>query len=61
MVFLFPPLQNPSYYDLEATGHEAVSSYLSSLVESTLAQLEDAGCLEVRRHLQEYCSVFSLV
>ncbi|GAB4820015.1 hypothetical protein N2152v2_007061 [Parachlorella kessleri] len=40
-------LQNPSYYDLESTDHEAVSSYLSGMVEATLAQLEDAGCLEM--------------
>ena len=44
-------LQNPSYYDLESTEQEAVSSYLSALVEGVLAQLQDAGCLEVR-HLE---------
>lgn len=42
-------LQNPSYYDLDSTEPEAVSAYLSALVEGVLAQLQDAGCLEVRR------------
>jgi hypothetical protein len=42
-------LQNPSYYDLKSTEQEAVSSYLSALVEGVLVQLQDAGCLEVRR------------
>ena len=41
-------LQNPSYYDLESTDQEAVSAYLSAMVEGVLAQLQDAGCLEVR-------------
>lgn len=41
-------LQNPSYYDLDSTEPEAVSAYLSALVEGVLAQLQDAGCLEVR-------------
>ncbi len=33
-------LQNPSYYDLEATEPEAVSAFLSDMVESTLATLQ---------------------
>lgn len=41
-------LQNPSYYDLDGTDPEAVSAYLSALVEGVLSQLQDAGCLEVR-------------
>jgi len=40
-------LQNPSYYDLESTEQEAVSAYLSAMVEDVLLQLQDAGCLEV--------------
>ncbi|KAL4422681.1 hypothetical protein ABPG75_008878 [Micractinium tetrahymenae] len=40
-------LQNPSYYDLESTEQEAVSAYLSAMAEGVLAQLQDAGCLEV--------------
>ncbi|GAB4813817.1 hypothetical protein N2152v2_000863 [Parachlorella kessleri] len=44
-------LENPSYNDLESTDHEAVSAYLSGMVEATLAQLEDAGCLEEYKEL----------
>ena len=33
-------LQNPSYYDLEGTDPEAVSAFLSDMVESTLATLQ---------------------
>ncbi|PRW32956.1 activating signal cointegrator 1 complex subunit 3 isoform B [Chlorella sorokiniana] len=40
-------LQNPSYYDLESTDAEAVSAYLSAMVQGVLAELQDAGCLEV--------------
>jgi hypothetical protein len=44
-----PVPQNPSYYDLEDTSPEGVSEFLSSLVEGVLRQLEDDGCVEVRR------------
>ena len=33
-------LQNPSYYDLEATGPDDVSAFLSRMVEKTLAVLQ---------------------
>ena len=33
-------LQNPSYYDLEATGPDDVSAFLSRMVEKTLAMLQ---------------------
>lgn len=40
-------LQNPSYYDLEDTDEKTVSEYLSRLVEDTLWELVESGCLEV--------------
>ena len=40
-------LQNPSYYDLDSVAPEAVSSFLSDLVDATLGALEGAGCLAV--------------
>jgi len=40
-------LQNPSYYDLEGTDEKTVSEYLSRLVEDTLLELVESGCLEV--------------
>lgn len=36
-------MQNPSYYDLEDTGQDAVSVYMSGLVANALGQLEAAG------------------
>ncbi len=39
--------RNPAYYHLDDGSMEAVGGYLSDLVESTLADLENAGCVEV--------------
>ncbi|CAL8464110.1 g3645 [Coccomyxa elongata] len=40
-------LQNPSYYNLESTEMEDVSDFLSDMVETTMATLQDAGCLTI--------------
>ena len=40
-------LCNPSYYHLEDTSHEGMSSYLASLVQHTLEDLEDSECIQV--------------
>ena len=42
-----PAPQNPSYYDLEGTEPDEVSSFLSGMVEDVLMELAEAGCLEV--------------
>ena len=39
--------RNPAYYHLADGSPEAVGEYLSDIVESTLADLENAGCVEV--------------
>lgn len=36
-------LQNPSYYDLEATDADTLNAYMSGLVATALGQLEEAG------------------
>ena len=42
-------MKNPSYYGLERADEEgAVSAHLSAMVEESLADLEAAGCVEVR-------------
>ncbi|KAK1375927.1 DExH-box ATP-dependent RNA helicase DExH14 [Heracleum sosnowskyi] len=38
---------NPAYYGLEETEHGTLSSYLSSLVQNTFEDLEDAGCIKI--------------
>ncbi|XP_074372528.1 DExH-box ATP-dependent RNA helicase DExH14 isoform X2 [Apium graveolens] len=38
---------NPAYYGLEGTEHGSLSSYLSSLVQNTFEDLEDAGCIKI--------------
>lgn len=38
---------NPAYYGLEGTEHGTLSSYLSSLVQNTFEDLEDAGCIKI--------------
>lgn len=37
-----------SYYGLEDTSHQAVNTYLSSLVERSLRDLECSCCIEVK-------------
>ncbi|KMS97778.1 hypothetical protein BVRB_5g123420 [Beta vulgaris subsp. vulgaris] len=38
---------NPAYYGLEDTSPTTLSSYLSRLVQSTLEDLEDSGCIKM--------------
>ena len=38
-------VRNPSYYHLDSSEPEAVSAYLSALVDSTLEELERCGCV----------------
>ncbi|XP_004299306.1 PREDICTED: activating signal cointegrator 1 complex subunit 3 [Fragaria vesca subsp. vesca] len=46
--YLFRRLMfNPAYYGLENTDAEVLSSYLSSLVQNTLEDLEDSGCIKM--------------
>ncbi|XP_047314247.1 DExH-box ATP-dependent RNA helicase DExH14-like [Impatiens glandulifera] len=46
--YLFRRLMvNPAYYGLEETESGSISSYLSSLVESTFEDLEDSGCIKI--------------
>lgn len=42
-------MQNPSFYGLEGTDAESVSTYLSTLITKRLEILESAGCVEVER------------
>ncbi|XP_058788470.1 DExH-box ATP-dependent RNA helicase DExH14 isoform X2 [Vicia villosa] len=46
--YLFRRLMvNPAYYGLENVEPEFISSYLSSLVQSTFEDLEDSGCIKM--------------
>ncbi|KAA8541028.1 hypothetical protein F0562_024834 [Nyssa sinensis] len=46
--YLFRRLMvNPAYYGLEDTEPRTLSSYLSSLVQNTLEDLEDSGCIKM--------------
>jgi activating signal cointegrator complex subunit 3 len=38
-------IMNPSYYQLQEFTNEAVSKFLSEMIKSTLADLQDAGCI----------------
>ena len=40
-------MQNPSYYGLESVEQDEVASFLSTLIEDTLADLEDARCISI--------------
>lgn len=40
--------ENPNYYNLQGVSHQHISDHLSELVESTLTQLEEAGCLLIQ-------------
>ena len=40
-------VQNPSFYGLQDTSHQALSDFLSDLVETTLAELADAKILAI--------------
>ena len=37
--------QNPNYYNLHGTSHRHLCDHLSELVESSIQQLEEAGCI----------------
>ena len=39
--------RNPAYYHLEEHTDEAIADFLSGLVEATIADLQNAGCVEV--------------
>lgn len=39
---------NPAYYGLEDTDPGIISSYLSRLVQSTIEDLEDSGCIKIK-------------
>ena len=41
-------LQNPTFYGLESTKFEDVKEFLLGLVDATLEDLADAGCVLVR-------------
>ncbi|XP_024169344.1 DExH-box ATP-dependent RNA helicase DExH14 [Rosa chinensis] len=46
--YLFRRLMfNPAYYGLDNTDAESLSSYLSRLVQNTLEDLEDSGCIKM--------------
>lgn len=38
---------NPSFYNLEDTSPEGINSFLLNLVQNTLSDLQDAGCLVI--------------
>lgn len=39
--------QNPNYYNLSNVSHQHLSDHLSELVETTLADLVTANCIEI--------------
>ena len=39
--------RNPAYYHLEDGSDEGIAEFLSNLVEATLADLQNAGCVEI--------------
>jgi len=46
--FLYRRLtQNPNYYSMQGVSHRHLSDHLSELVDNTLAELEDSGCIGV--------------
>ncbi|KAL1337994.1 DExH-box ATP-dependent RNA helicase DExH14 [Arachis hypogaea] len=52
--YLFRRLMvNPAYYGLENADPEFISSYLSSLVQSTFEDLEDSGCIKMNEDTVE--------
>ncbi|XP_067947750.1 activating signal cointegrator 1 complex subunit 3-like [Watersipora subatra] len=40
-------VQNPTYYELDDTDPEHLNKYLSALVERTLRELQDSGCISI--------------
>jgi len=40
-------MQNPSYYGLDSVDKEEVAAFLSGLIEDTLEDLEEAGCIHI--------------
>ncbi|KAL5077954.1 hypothetical protein RYX36_016938 [Vicia faba] len=52
--YLFRRLMvNPAYYGLENVEPEFISSFLSSLVQSTFEDLEDSGCIKMNEDAVE--------
>ncbi|WOL01441.1 DExH-box ATP-dependent RNA helicase DExH14 [Canna indica] len=52
--YLFHRLvMNPSYYGLENTEANSLNSYLSRLIQSTLEDLEDSGCIKINENSVE--------
>lgn len=52
--FLFRRLiMNPSYYGLEDTESKTLNAYLSRLVQNTIEDLEDSGCIKVNENSVE--------
>lgn len=52
--YLFRRLMvNPAYYGLENVEPEFLSSFLSSLVQSTFEDLEDSGCIKMNEDVVE--------
>ena len=45
--------QNPNYYNLKGVTHQFLCDHLSELVETTLQQLEEAGCVTLHESEQE--------
>jgi activating signal cointegrator complex subunit 3 len=40
-------VMNPTYYHLDDLSHEGINRHLSNLVDNTLADLEEAQCIEI--------------
>jgi pre-mRNA-splicing helicase BRR2 len=47
-------VQNPNYYNLTGTSHRHLSDYLSKLIEDTVADLVNAGMIQVCSSLLVY-------
>jgi activating signal cointegrator complex subunit 3 len=56
--FLRRLMQNPTYYGLQNTDPESVSSFLSLLIDSNLEKLEEASCIEVDEETDNVKSTF---
>ena len=43
--------QNPNYYNLQGTGHQHLSDFLSELVETTLGDLQASSCVAIKNEM----------
>ena len=50
-------LKNPSYYGLDGCEPEQVSKFLSTLVDTSLAQLEQSGCIDFNQDDESMASL----